>query len=157
MGIYGDWAKKAAENARELAAEAVLLKKHGHLARAYYLAHMSAEESAKAIVLGGAHLEGVKPSDLPKVTRLLRDHRKKIEFTVRIAAESSPELAKQLEELGPALIEHINGLKNGTMYTSYSEGVVHTPAERLEEIDVETHVTLAVAWAESALKVSAAC
>ena len=157
MGIYRDWAVKAAENATQLAQEAQLLESNGHLARAYYLAHMSAEESSKAIVLAGAQKMGVSVADLSKVTRLLRDHKKKIEFTVRIAAESSPELAEQLTGMGRDLVDHINNLKNDTMYTSYSDGIVHTPKERVDAIKVSTHVALAVSWSQSAVTLSSAC
>ncbi len=156
MEILQEWAKKAAENACQLALEANLLQSHGHLARAYYLAHMSAEESAKAIVLAGAHTMGLSDIDLPEVTRLLQNHKKKIEFTVRIAAESSPELAERLAEKESTLIDHINHLKNDTMYTSHSNGAVQTPGDKISDIDVGTHVALAASWSELALKLCSA-
>ena len=126
-----------------LATESRLLFEERHFPRAYYLAHMSTEESAKSILLRTMSISGTPESEVSKVTRLLRDHKKKIEFLVTYAASMSEELQAQLGELQGNLIDHINDLKNDTMYVSYKARSVATPAEKIAAIDVERYVQLA--------------
>lgn len=99
-----------------LTTESHLLFEAKHLPRAYYLAHMSTEESAKSILLRTMSVTGTPESELSKATKLLRDHKKKIEFLVTYVTSLSEELQAQLDELQGSLIGHINDLKNDTMY-----------------------------------------
>jgi AbiV family abortive infection protein len=77
MNVYGDWAIKAAVNAKQLAAESKILLQHKCKARAYYLAHMSVEESSKSILLYAAHVGGTPISEIDKVKKLLSNHKKR--------------------------------------------------------------------------------
>lgn len=120
------------------------------LPRAYYLAHMSTEESAKSMLLRAMSVSGTPESEISKVTKLLRDHKKKIEFLVTYAASFSEELQAQLGELLGSLISHINDLRNDTMYVSCKAKSVVAPAEKAAAIDVERYVQLAEALSKHA-------
>lgn len=141
--IYQSWGEKAANNAMSLAAESRLLFGAEHLPRAYYLAHMSTEESAKSILLHSMSVLGTTESDMSNVVRLLRDHKKKIEFLITYAASLSSELKAQIGNLQVDLIVHINDLKNDTMYVSCKNKNVVSPADKVSTINVEHYVQLA--------------
>ncbi len=141
--LFLHWAEKTAANAVSLAAESRLLFEAGYLPRAYYLAHMSTEESAKSILLHAMDVLRTPESELPRVSALLRKHRKKIEFLVTYAATQSEALQAAIGELQVDLINHINDLKNDTMYVSYKEGAVTTPEDRVAAIEVDRYIALA--------------
>lgn len=130
-------------NALHLAEEARILLDASRLPRAYYLAHMSTEESAKSILLWTMNVSGTPACEIPKVMTLLRNHKKKIEFVVLYAASQSPSLMTQLSGLHGELIQHINDLKNNTMYVSCKQGGVLTPEEVVSNLPVSTHVNVA--------------
>lgn len=143
MHTYCNWSEKAAENAGQLAEEARLLFDAGHLSRAYYLAHMALEESAKSVLLWSMGFDGTPVEELPKLKALLRNHKKKIEFVVSYATASSVELKEKIGDLLPELVSHINDLKNNTMYVSLEGDRVLTPADKISGIDVGVHVAVA--------------
>lgn len=140
--LYYQWGVKAAENARSLAEESRLLMNAGRFPRAYYLAHMSTEESAKSILLYAASLSGVPESaqEVSKIQKLLQNHRKKIEFLITHAATLSNEFGNQIKTMGNELVGHINNLKNNTMYVSYSNKKISTPIENIDSVDTELYV-----------------
>ncbi len=127
--LFFQWGVKAADNAVSLAAESRLLFESGYLPRAYYLAHMSTEESSKSILLHAMCVMRTPESEVPRVSALLRDHKKKIEFLVTYATTKSEDLRAAIGELQVSLINHINDLKNDTMYVSYKGGVVVAPED----------------------------
>ncbi|MBB3833198.1 AbiV family abortive infection protein [Xanthomonas arboricola] len=157
MILYRDWAKSASENAVQLAIESRLLESYGHLPRAYYLCHMSIEESSKSLLLSASFQSGVQASQLPKIKALLRDHKKKISFVVQLARDTSPILADALKGKEAELIGHMNSLKNETMYVSASDGAISTPAKRVKSVQVTDLIQLAERMAEWAKAMSAAC
>lgn len=148
--IYLEWSQKAAANARMLAEESRILLKAERFSRSYYLAHMATEESAKSILLYGMSTLGTPTSELSKVKKLLRDHKKKIEFVVSYVANFSPEMAEKLNGLQVELIDHINDLKNNTMYVSCEQEVILTPEEKVSGIQVSVHVEAAESLAHLA-------
>lgn len=141
--MFRAWSIAAAKNAVSLAEEARLLMDAGRLPRAYYLAHMSIEESAKSLILHAAAVTGTSPDQAAKVGRLLRDHKKKIGLVVDWAETSSPALAERLAGQRDALVDHINDLKNDTMYVSCSRGVLTTPQDRIDSEKAQRNVLLA--------------
>lgn len=145
--IYREWSEKAAVNAQELVEESTILLKAKRISRAYYLAHMATEESAKSILLYAMSTSGTPTSELSKVRRLLSNHRKKIEFVVSYAASLSPELSEKFNGLQAELIDHINDLKNNTMYVSCEQEVVLTPDEKISGIPVAVHIEVAASLA----------
>lgn len=90
--IFEAWSEKAADNAISLAEESRLLFDARCLPRAYYLAHMS----AKSILLYGIASSRTPESELPKISRLLQNHKKKIAFLVNYAATLSGEAREKL-------------------------------------------------------------
>lgn len=148
---YHTWSERSAENALSLAAEARLLLNAKYYPRAYYLAHMSTEESAKSILLHIMSTSGTPEAEVIKVSTLLQNHKKKIEFLVTYASAGSPELQDQIAKLKDSLISHINDLKNNTMYVSYKAGSVFTPAQKVASVNVDVHVALAEALAQHAV------
>lgn len=143
--IYQHWGERAAENAIALAAESRLLFNASHFPRAYYLSHMATEESAKSILLMTMGVSGTPKTEISKVSRLLRDHRKKIEFLITYASAFSDELQRNLVNLQASLINHINDLKNDTMYVSFKTDSVVSPIDTVTGVDVEKYVQLAEA------------
>ena len=140
---FREWRSGTLSNAKDLAYEARLLFNHGCLSRAYYLAHMATEEITKSILLGELSSATMKDEQMPKLNKLLRSHRKKIEFLIQFGASLSPELKSRLEGSEKDLISHINDLKNDTMYVSFEAGSVLTPSERISDVPVETHLSVA--------------
>lgn len=157
MILYRDWAKSASENANQLVIESRLLEQHGHLPRAYYLCHMSIEESSKSILLSASYQNGVDASQLAKIEAILRNHKKKISLVVQLARETSPILAQALQGKETDLVDHINSLKNDTMYVSLRARTIITPNERIKPVQVETHIQLAEQMARWADAMSSAC
>lgn len=153
--MYHAWSEKAAENALSLAAEARLLLNATYYPRAYYLAHMSTEESAKSILLHVMSTSGTPAVEVSKVSKLLQNHKKKIEFLVTYASAGSPELRDQISKLKDSLISHINDLKNNTMYVSYKGGSVYTPTQKVASVNVNIHLALAEALAQHAVSLQA--
>jgi|GEM_PF-5228277 len=141
--VYREWSEKSAANAQALAEEARILLEVKRLSRAYYLAHMSTEESSKSILLYSMATSRTPASQLPKIKKLLRNHKKKIEFVVAYAASTSHELTEKLHGLQADLIAHINDLKNDSMYVSCEENAILTPEERISDIPVSNHVEAA--------------
>jgi AbiV family abortive infection protein len=141
--IFFQWGVKAADNAVSLAAESRLLFEVGYLPRAYYLAHMSTEESSKSILLHVMCVMRTPESEVRKVSALLRDHKKKIEFLVTYAATMIEDLSAAIDELQLSLIDHMNDLKNDTMYVSYKGGVVVAPEDKIAPIKVDRYTTFA--------------
>ena len=141
--IYRVWSEKAAENATQLAEESRILFDANRLPRAYYLAHMSTEESAKSILLHAMSVSGTPVREMHKVKALLRDHKKKIEFIVSYGASLSSSVKNQLGELQSDLISYINNLKNDTMYVSCVRDSIFTPTQKVSGIPVAAHVDVA--------------
>lgn len=143
--LYFQWGEKAAENAVLLAAESKLLFEAGYTSRAYYLAHMSTEESAKSLILKSMCILGMSAKKFTQVSALLLDHRKKIDFLVTYAASLSDALKADIDALQAQsdLTKHINNLKNDAMYVSCKNGNIITPDSRVGAIDVRRYVVLA--------------
>ena len=143
--LFSLWGEKAADNAVSLVAESRLLFGAGYLPRAYYLAHLSTEESTKSILLHAMDVLGTPASEMSRVSALLRSHRKKIEFLVTYAATLSDALKAAINEFQVSLITHINDLKNDTMYVSCKDGAVVTPEDTVAAIEVERYISFAAA------------
>lgn len=157
MNVYGDWAIKAALNAKQLTGESKILLQHKCKARAYYLAHMSVEESAKSIVLYAAHVGGTPISEMAKVKKLLSNHQKKIQVVVDMAASRDAGLSQKIALLNEELISCINDKKNGTMYVSANGTSIETPEEIAGKLNIDPHIELACVLSDWAANVCAAC
>ncbi|MCK5159452.1 MAG: AbiV family abortive infection protein [Candidatus Heimdallarchaeota archaeon] len=141
--LYKCWAQKSAENAISLAEEARIIFQAEHYPRAYYLAHMSIEESSKAILLYAMSTGETPVSEHKKVTALLRNHKKKIEFLVTYVEKFSGELRNSIMSMKDDLISHINNLKNDTMYVSCSKSTkIVSPMDRISNVDIRSYLNL---------------
>ena len=131
-----------------LASEARILLNSGKEERAYYLSHMATEEASKSIILKFIDLFGTSSDQMERVTKLLRNHKKKIEFILSLSKSENPELTKQLEGYEKDLVAHINDLKNNSMYVTYINGAISTPSESIAEKDVTKFIEFAESMAK---------
>jgi AbiV family abortive infection protein len=77
--LLRDYSLAALANASELIAEATVLHRHGHYARAYFLGVASVEEIGKAFVaFDGRGRKLSDPAVVSKLRKALEDHRSKI-------------------------------------------------------------------------------
>lgn len=144
--IYKTWAKHAAQNALSLSEESVILLEANKLERAYYLAHMSTEEAAKAKLLIYLPFLGVPLGESKKINNLLRNHKKKIELILDFAKFHG--LEDEINQHQEALTKYINDKKNNTMYVSYSKNKFSIPANIIKSIDVNLFVRFGTAFAK---------
>ena len=70
----------------------------------------------------------------------MRNHQKKIDFIIKMAAADEPEIAEQIEKVGKELITHINNLKNNSMYVTRIDNVIKTPVDNISKLVVEDFV-----------------
>lgn len=148
MTTYSEWAKQASINAVSLAEESRILYNANKKERAYYLSHMACEEASKSILLKTMDLRSTPISDLPKVEELLRSHKKKIDFVLELAKADNPELASQIERTGRDLLNHINDLKNSSMYVSHVNGKIVSPSHSIASINIGQFVSFGEAMAK---------
>lgn len=134
------WAEASSENAVSLAEESRILLNSGKKERAYYLSHMAAEEASKAIILKYCSYLSVPESNISRVEKLLRNHKKKIDFIIKMAVAYEPKIAEQIEKVGKELIAHINNLKNNSMYVTRIDNVIKTPVDSISKVVVEDFV-----------------
>jgi len=138
---FSEWAKDASVNAISLAEESRILFEAGKKERAYYLSHMASEEASKSLILKFMHSLSTPLTELPKVESLLRNHQKKIDFIIELSQADNPELAKKIDGVGRELTQHINKLKNNSMYVTHIDGVIQTPKDAIADLDVESFVS----------------
>lgn len=138
--IFQHWAEASSKNAISLAEESRILLNSGKKERAYYLSHMASEEASKAIILKFCNYLSVPESEISQVEKLLRNHQKKIDFIIKMAAADDPEIAEQIEKVGKELITHINNLKNNSMYVTRIDNVIKTPVDTISKLVVEDFV-----------------
>lgn len=135
----------AIENAAELIQEAGLLEKHGHSARAYFLAVSSLEETGKAVMAFEAKGRNLAN---PEVTHRLKlsfdDHQQKVVSAFVPWLKTAPDLRKSVE-YSMALAADISLGREPSMYTNIlTEGpVVQTPASVVRPIAAADCVRLA--------------
>lgn len=150
--MYMEWAKEASINAISLAEESMILFNAEKNERAYYLSHMASEEASKSILLNFMDLLSVPDNELPKVVKLLCNHRKKIDFIVNLVKVDNPDLSQQLEKFGQEFTGYINNLKNNSMYVTYIDGKIQKPKDAVASIDVEAFVKFGEAIARYSQK-----
>ena len=115
--VLREYSDAALRNAKELLDEASLLYAHGHVARAYFLAVASIEETGKALLAFDAQGRNLAdPAVTSKLKRAMEDHPQKIAaaFTAWILASPN-----QREAVMPAvdLMIHLKHGREPSMYT----------------------------------------
>ncbi len=151
---YCEWAKETSVNAVSLAEESDILFRAKKFERAYYLAHMAVEESSKAILLYVMSISATPESELPKVTNLLKNHKKKIEFVIELVKTLNEDLAERLDGIEASYCNYINDLKNGSMYVSVVAEIIVSPKDIAKGLDIERYLSMAAAMANYSKKLT---
>ncbi len=133
--LLRDYSLAALANASELVAEASVLYKHGHFARAYFLAVASIEETGKAFLAFDGQGRNVSDSGVAsKLKRLMEDHSQKITSAFTAWLIATPNVR---ESVMPAINLMID-LKHGrepSMYTDIrpDSSMIQIPAAVIRE------------------------
>src|SRR6266850_4965044 len=99
--LLKDYSLAALGNASELVAEALVLWKHRHFARAYFLAVASIEETGKAYLAFDGQGRNLSDSAVAsKLRRAMEDHPQKISHAFTTWLVASPSIR---EEVMPAI------------------------------------------------------
>jgi AbiV family abortive infection protein len=150
--VLREYAVAALDNANALREEAELLLKHRHLARAYFLAVASIEETGKALLaFDGQGRNLSDPAIVTKLTRSMETHRTKINAAFFAWIMASPNIR---DAVMPA-INLIIALSHGrepSMYTDIRSdtGEVQQPSNVVREVAATDSVRLAVQCFEHA-------
>ncbi|WP_415060740.1 AbiV family abortive infection protein [Flavobacterium sp.] len=154
--------EKAIQNAQDLYEEAIILKNHGKIARAYTLFQFSIEEIGKASMTFHFAMHGnlENEKDCSKFLRNFRDHKIKtevaqgIDFMFVMISESS-EFTKSilqnfLEKNNKLSLNLSNDKKNYSLYTSFIKKKFYKPnevilAKDLDEIESYANLRLKIA------------
>lgn len=106
----------ALRNADELLAEASLLRDHGHMARAYFLAVACIEEAGKALLAFDAQNRNLSdPAICTKLKKSMESHGQKTNYALSMWAMSSSDQRKALKK-ALDLIGHIKFGREPSMY-----------------------------------------
>jgi len=133
--LLRDYSLAALANASELVSEALVLHKHGHFARAYFLAVASIEETGKAYLAFDGQGRNLSDSAVAsKLKRAMEDHSQKITSAFAAWLVASPNVR---ESVMPAIDLMIN-LKHGrepSMYTDIrpDSSTIQIPAAVVRE------------------------
>lgn len=125
------YSEAALRNADELLVEASLLRDHGHMARAYFLAVACIEEAGKALQAFDAQNRNFSdPAVCNKLKAGLESHSQKINYALSMWALSSPEPSAALK-LALDLISHLKRGREPSMYSDLRADPdrVQTPRE----------------------------
>lgn len=107
----------ALRNADELLAEASLLRDHGHMARAYFLAVACVEEAGKALLAFDAQNRNLSdPAVCTKLKKSMENHGHKINYALGIWAYNSWDQRKALKK-ALDLIVHVKFGREPSMYS----------------------------------------
>jgi len=125
------YSEAALQNAEELLAEASLLRDHGHMARAYFLAVSCIEEVGKALQAFDAQNRNLSdPAVCTKLKAGLENHAQKINYALSIWALNGSEPRRELE-VALDLIMHLKRGRGPSMYSDLRSDPdrVQTPRE----------------------------
>lgn len=143
--LLHSYSEAALRNADELLAEASLLRDHGHMARAYFLAVACVEEVGKALLAFDAqHRNLSDPAVCTKLKRSMESHEMKINYALSIWAFSSPDQCEALK-VALDLMGHVKHGREPSMYSDLRTDPdrVQTPSEIVRESAARDCVRLA--------------
>ncbi len=133
--LLRDYSLAALANASELIAEALLLYRHGHFARAYFLAVASIEETGKAYLAFDGRGRNLRDSTvLVKLKRSLEDHPQKISSAFVAWLIASPDVRSAVMPMVDLMVQLRYG-REPSMYTDIrSDSVqIQVPAEMVRK------------------------
>lgn len=145
MTLLYSYSEAALSNADELLAEALLLRDHGHMARAYFLAVACVEEAGKALLAFDSQKRNLSdPAVCSKLKKSMENHGLKINYALSMWALSSPDQRKALE-VASDLIIHIKRGREPSMYSDLRTAPdrVQTPGAIVHESAARDCVRLA--------------
>lgn len=143
--LLREYCTAALRNAAELLEEAALLSAHGHMARAYFLAVASIEETGKALQAFDAQGRNLADSAVTaKLKRAMEDHSQKIAAAFSAWLLASPRIH---DAVMPAVNYMIN-LKRGrepSMYTDihHESSKVKVPGAMVRDVAAKDCIRLA--------------
>lgn len=129
--LLQSYSEAALRNADELLVEALLLRDHNHMARAYFLAVSCIEEAGKALLtFDSQHRNLNDPAVCRKLKTSMENHGQKIDYALSIWAFSSPDPREALK-VAHDLIFHIRNGREPSMYSDLRTDPdrVQTPRE----------------------------
>jgi AbiV family abortive infection protein len=120
----------ALNNAKELAAEASLLSRNDHHARAYFLSVASIEEAGKTVMsFEGRGRDLRNPAVVSRLKTQFEDHQKKITYAFMPWVSSSPNVRQELDDIVRVMVDVKFGREPSMYVDIHPERGVHTPAE----------------------------
>lgn len=135
----------ALRNADDLFSEALLLRDHGHMARAYFLAVACIEEAGKALLAFDAQYRNLSdPAVCTKLKKSMESHEKKISYALMMWASSSSDKRKALN-VALDLMVHVQLGREPSMYSDLRTDPdrVQTPRDVVRERAARDCVRLA--------------
>lgn len=143
--LLQQYSAAALRNANDLLAEASLLRDHGHMARAYFLAVACLEEAGKALFAFDSQNRNLTdPGVCAKLKKSMETHADKINFALCMWAFSSTDQRKALK-MALDLVYHLKRGREPSMYSDLrSDPVrVQTPREMVRNEAARDCVKLA--------------
>jgi AbiV family abortive infection protein len=143
--LLRSYSEAALRNADELLVEASLLRDHGHMARAYFLAVACVEEAGKALLAFDAQNRNLSdPAVCAKLKTSMESHRRKINYALSMWALSSPGQREALK-VALDLIVHVEHGREPSMYSDLRTAPdrVQTPREVVRDSAARDCVRLA--------------
>lgn len=145
LTLLQSYSAAALRNADELLAEASLLRDHGYMARAYFLAVACVEEAGKALLAFDSQNRNLSdPAVCTKLKKSMESHGMKINYALSIWALNSSDQHKALK----VALELFVDVKHGREPSMYSElqtapDRAQTPREVVRESAARDCVRLA--------------
>lgn len=139
------YSSAALSNAADLLVEATLLFNHGHIARAYFLAIASIEESGKALQAFDAQTRNLAdPAVRSRLKNSLQSHEHKITYALGLWALNSADPHAEVK-LAAELISHLKRGREPSMYSELRADPdrAQTPREVVRPKAAQDCVTLA--------------
>ncbi|MBN8533919.1 MAG: AbiV family abortive infection protein [Rhizobiales bacterium] len=143
--LMQSYSEAALSNANELLTEASLLRDHGYMARAYFLAVACIEEAGKALLAFDAQNRNLSdPATCTRLKRSMESHGEKINYAMCNWALSSPDKREALQ-VALNLIGHVKRGREPSMYSDLraSPDRAQTPREVVRDSAAQDCVRLA--------------
>lgn len=116
--LLHSYSEAAFRNAKELLAEASILRDHGHMARAYFLAVASIEEAGKALLAFDSQNRNLSdPAVCSKLKKSMENHGDKINYVLSMWALDSPDQPNALKAAHSLIVQ----VKHGREPSMYSD------------------------------------
>lgn len=143
--LLHSYSEAALRNADELLAEAALLRDHGHMARAYFLAVACVEEAGKALLAFNPQNRNLSdPAVCTKLKKSMESHGEKINYALSMWALSSPDQRESMKEASNIIV-HVKHGREPSMYSDLRTDPdrVQTPREVVRDSAARDCVRLA--------------